>query len=178
MGWFGKKKAAPGGGAVRSELTWTRDMRLRMAAPVGAGWQVMEAGQHGDGLLAAIKALRGKPPRALALDARLYAVPAGQRATAEALAQRDWKGLYLKTMFAEVQSVGAEVVAHPTGAQGCLVTLEGRCRQPDQPMRMREWHIPLGAKLLVLSAAGAPEEHEASAETIELWLMNAYVGPE
>ncbi len=177
MGLFGKKKAGPGSdSAVRTEMVWTRDMRLRVAAPTGGGWRLMEAGQQEGGLLTAIKCMRGSPPDALALDARLYAVPADQRGTAEQLAKRDWKALYLRMMFAEIESLTVDVADHPSGDPGCELTIFGRFREPDQPMRLREWHIPAGDKLLVLSAVGAPEQHRASGQQIEFWLMNALIG--
>ncbi len=177
MGLFGKKKTGPGGdSAVETKMVWSRDMRLRVAAPTGGGWRLMEAGQHGDGLLAGMKCMRGTPPQALALDARVYAVPEGRRSTPEQLAQRDWKVLYLKTMFAEIESLSAEVADHPSGSPGCELAIVGRCREPDQPMRLREWHIPVGDKLLVLTAAGAPEQHQASGKDVDFWLMNALLG--
>jgi hypothetical protein len=177
MGLFGKKK--PGAGSdpsLRTEMVWSRDMRLRVAAPSGGGWRLMEAGQQGGGLLAGMKCMRGSPPDALALDARLYAVVEGQGGTAEQLAQRDWKALYLRTMFAEIDSISAQVADHPSGDPGCELNIVGRCREPDQPMRLREWHVPTGDKLLVLSAAGAPEQHQVSGQQVEFWLSNALLG--
>ena len=167
---------------VRIETAWSKNMQLRVAAPVGEGWQRMETGEQPDGLLAAIKCLHGTPPDAVALDAYVYRVPEGEGPTVEALAERDWEAHFRQKMLAEVTSVDVRVVEHPLRAgfkdEGCEVTVDGTLREPAQPLRVRERHVPASGKLLVVSAAAQPEMHERHAKLIDAWLTHAALGGE
>jgi len=160
----------------RGGYVWSREMVLCVAVPAGRGWQRKEAGRHPDGLLAAFKCSYGKPPHALVLDASVYLVPEAQRASAAELEQRDWRAEWSRTTFARIDELIARVAPHPAAGDALELCIEGECRQPQQPLRIRQWHIPDGQQLLVVGAAAAPEHHLTHAKTIELWLMNVQLG--
>lgn len=181
MGWFRKDQEPKRGHAI--ELVWSRNMQLRVAAPTGEGWQRMEAGQHADGMLAAIKCVHGAPPDAVALDAWVYAPPAG--APAEDLATleaRDWNAHFLAKMFASIDSLTVSTVDHATRAgftdRALEVRVEGRLRTPEVTIRLVERHVPSGSKLLVVSAAASGEMHDRHGKIIDSWLAHAMLGGE
>jgi hypothetical protein len=179
MGWFGKKKAADVEGGV--ELVWSRNMALRVAAPKGVGWQRMEAAPQHDGLLAAIKCVRGAPPDALALDAFVYA--AETLPTLEQLQSRDWQAHFEQKMFASVESVSVETVDHLARGggfsdQAVEVRVRGTLREPSMPLMVRERHVSSGGKLLVVSVSASPAVHDREAKTVESWISHAMIGGE
>ena len=162
----------------RLETLRSHNMMLRVAAPLGPTWTRMEAAAK-DGLLAGIKCVSGSPPKALALDAKLFVVTAAMPATVEALSARDWRAHYLGGMFAEVTTLNEARRQH-YGAAGFAVealelTVEGQLRQPPQALRMVERYAPFGDKLLVISALGAPEQHHRHALLINSWMGHCTV---
>jgi hypothetical protein len=172
-------KAAGGngnGGGGKAKLVWSRNMHLRVAAPEGNGWELMEAGPHGDGLLAAVRCMHGEPPNAVALNAYAYAVPEGQRKTVEQLAQQDWRGRALASTFESVSNVDVSTPTRAGVARGCEVQLDGIGRDGQGPLRMRERWVPDGGRMLVLTAAASPELFVAYAMVIEVWLTTSSLG--
>ena len=170
-------RQAPGTEAeARSRFVWSRNMHLRVAAPVGAGWDVMEAGPHDDGLLAAFRCMRGEPPDAVALNAYVYRLPPDRRPGVEELCRQDWKARWLGSTFAQVDAVA---VAAPTRAgveRGCEVQIDGRARDSGRPLRVRERQVPAGERLLVVSAAGPPELLDRFSAVVDVWLCSTTLG--
>lgn len=164
------------GGAGKAKLVWSRNMHLRVAAPDAKGWELMEAGPHGDGLLAAIRCMRGEPPNALALNAYAYAVPETQRKTVEQLCEQDWKARALASGFAAVATANVSSPARAGVARGCEVEIDGTSHDDPTPLRLRERWVPDGGRLLVLTAAGPPEVFAAYALVIEVWLTTSSLG--
>jgi hypothetical protein len=178
MGWFGRKKTPKPDEAVRTAFVHSKNMHLKVAAPQGESWKVMEAG-GGGALLAAFKCLSGEPPEALALDAMLYR--ADELPTLEQLRERDWKSHFLDKMFAEIDDLETREVEHRARSGGFVdegfeVEVRGRLREPAMALVLVERHVPVQGRLLVISAAGAPERHEAEARLIDTWLSHATLG--
>jgi hypothetical protein len=172
----GGSSAASSDPPKRSRFVWSRNMHLRVAAPVGDGWEVMEAGPSGDGLLAAFRCMRGEPPDAVALNAYAYAVAPEHRKSVEQLCAQDWPARWLGTTFAEIDAVA---VGSPTRAgveRGCEVQIDGRGRASGGPLRVRERHVPAGERLLVASAAGPPALLERFASLVDVWLTSTTLG--
>jgi hypothetical protein len=181
MGLWDKLKSGGRGtpdsrGSARSRFVWSRHMHLRVAAPVGEGWEVMEAGPSGDGLLAAFRCMRGEPPDAVALNAYAYAVPPAERRSVEELCRQDWKERWLGSSFSAVDAVAVAAPARAGVERGCEVQIDGRGRDPSLPLRVRERHVPSGEKLLVVSAAGPPELLEQYAAVVDVWLASSTLG--
>ena len=159
MGWFGKKKSTDDA-APRTAFVHSKNMHLKVAAPQGAGWKVMERGGGGT-LLAAFKCLHGEPPDALALDALLYDVHPEDMPSLTDLQQRDWQEHFLDKMFAGVDDVTTHMVEHRARGGGFVdrgleVEVVGELRDPAMPLVVIERHVPLTKHLLVVSVAGAP----------------------
>lgn len=151
-------------------------MQLRVAAPVGDGWQVMESGPAAGGLLAAIRCIHGTPPSALALNAYAYAVPDGEQRTVAQLCRQNWRGRWQGSTFSTVESVDAHAVERPGADPACEVCVAGRGGPDDGPLRVREQHVPSGARRLVVSVAGPPDLHQTFAAVIDQWLVHAALG--
>jgi hypothetical protein len=161
------------GATVTARFAWSRDMLLRVAAPQGAGWELAQAPGAGE-LLCAFRCSRGEGADALVLHAKLFTNSAGK--TAEALAEEDWKALWLASTFAEIDDASAEIVEHHVEGfreKACEVRVAGRGQAPMGALAVRERHLPLGGRLLVLTAAGSPQQHEAHARAIETWMTNS-----
>jgi hypothetical protein len=180
VGWFGRNKDKGENKAPTTAFVHSKNMHLKVAAPQGEGWQLMEAG-GGGALLAAIKCLHGEPPDALAFDAMLYAPPADQMPTLEQLRERDWRQVFSDKMFAEIDSLETREVEHRARAGGFVDTgweieAEGTLREPAMAMRLCERHVVVGPRLLVVSAAGSPEAFERQQTLVETWLSHAALG--
>ncbi len=180
--FWGKKKKKKEPGAAEMAVMWSRNMVLRVAAPSGPGWQRMEVGRQKGGLVAAIKCVHGAPPDAIALDAYVYELE-GERATsAEQLRARDWRAHFEQKMFSEIDALAVRSVEQLARggfpSEGCEVQVDGRLREPPQPLRLRERHIPVGSKLLVVTAAGRAARLDAFAPVVESWLSHAALGGE
>lgn len=186
VGWFGRKKKSPEDGATRTSFVHSKNMHLKVAAPQGEDWQVMEAGGGGS-LLAAFKCLRGEPPKALALDAMLYQVPPDQRPSLEQLRERDWKQHYRSKMFAEIDDLETREVDHRARGGGFVdrgyeVEVAGKLREPAMDLILIERHVPIAGaegrdgRLLVVSAAGAPDQRRSQERLIDTWLSHAALG--
>ncbi|MEZ4444692.1 MAG: hypothetical protein R3B72_36795 [Polyangiaceae bacterium] len=183
MGWFGRKKAsAPD--AQSTGYVHSRNMHLKVAAPRAEGWKVMEAGGGGH-LLAAFKCLYGDTPGApdtFALDAMLYGADgASPLPTLTDFEARDWRAHFLGSMFREIRDLETKRVEHRARAGGFIdegleVTVEGTLQEPAIDVVFRQRHVPLGERLLVASAAGSKERHEALAQLVDAWLSHAALG--
>ncbi len=173
---FWRKKPQPEDDA-KVAYVWSQNALLRVAAPATPGWQRMEAPAKPP-MIAAIKCLRGTPPDALSLDALLYE-PSALPSAAELVA-RDWQAHFLAKMFAAVTRCDAAAIDHPRpngfSDAGCEVTVEGRLRDPDMPLVLRERHVPCGTRLLVVSAAGSPAQHAAHDKLVRAWIEHASLG--
>jgi hypothetical protein len=169
----GSKAEAPP--EVFSRFVWSRNVQLRVAAPHGAGWELAEA-DEGGALAAAFRCLHGDGESALVLHAKLFAVAPGQQDSAEGLRAQDWKERWLASTFAEIDGLSVAIVGHMLHGfreDACEVEVEGRGREPAARLRIRERQVPYKGKLLVLTAAGPPAEHEAQARAIEAWIANS-----
>jgi hypothetical protein len=152
---------------------WSRNMQLRVAAPLASDWRLLEAPGHTDGLLAAIKCLHGDPPQVLALNAFAYRVPDDRRTTVAELCAYDWEERWLAAAFDSITSLEVKRVDHPGVPNGaCDMLIDGVGRD-GRPLRVRERHVPVAGQLLVVSAAGAPREHELHASVVDSWLVGA-----
>ena len=171
--WNRKKKGKASDKAPRFETLRSQNMVLRVAAPVGEGWQRMEANAQG-GMLAGFKCLHGAPPDALALDAVLYEITEGMPQDVAALEKRDWREHYLGGMFGHINTLQHERLQHYDSAGFPVDAIElnvaGDMRDPAQPLQLRERYALFEGKLLVISVAGAPELHEAFALVVASWL--------
>jgi len=181
MGLWDRLKAGGRGAAEapspqRSRFVWSRNMHLRVAAPAGEGWELGEAGPSGDGLLAAFRCMRGEPPQAVALNAYAYAVPPAERRSVEELCRQDWKKRWLGSTFSSIDAVAVAAPARAGVERGCEVQIDGRGRDPSEPLRVRERHVPSGERLLVVSVAGPPELLERHAALIDVWLTTTTLG--
>ena len=179
MGWFGKKKDTEGEGP-RTSFVHSRNMHLKIAAPQGDGWKVMERGGGGS-LLAAFKCLHGEPPDALALDAMLYDVHPEDVPSLTELEKRDWKQHFLEKMFANVDDLALRQVEHRARGGGFVdsgieVEVAAELREPAMSLVLIERHVPLTKHLLLISAAGAPERRKAQAKLVDVWLNHATLG--
>ena len=178
MFWGKKKKTAQAELAV----VWSRNMDLRVAAPNEPGWQRMEAGRQQDGLVAAIKCIHGAPPDAVALDAMVYELGAERVPTLDSLRGRDWDAYFRERLFSAVDAIDMRDIEQLARAGFVSARLEvqadGRMRQPAQPLRVKERHIPVGDKLLVVSAAGRAARLDAFAKIVDSWLSHAALGGE
>jgi len=179
VGWFGKKKKTDDGG-TRTAFVHSKNMHLKVAAPQGGGWKVMEAGGSGT-LLAAFKCLHGEPPNAVALDAMLYRVEPDELVTLDQLRDRDWRQHLLDRMFAEIEDLTTREVQHRARSGGFTddgyeIEVEGRLREPAMPLVLVERHVPLTKHLLVISVAAAPDQRKALAPLIDTWLNHAALG--
>jgi hypothetical protein len=176
MFWGKKKKGAPSDLSV----VWSKNMDLRVAAPSEPGWQRMEAGRQEDGMVAAIKCVHGTPPDAVALDALVYELD--RAPSLEELRARDWEAYFRQKLFTEVDAIEVRDIEQLARAgfpsQGVEVRVDGRMRQPAQPLRLRERHVPVGNKLLVVSAAGRAARLDAIAKLVDSWLTHAALGGE
>ena len=160
--------------AATARFVWSRDMQLRVAAPQGGGWQLAEGGEAGD-LLCAFRCARGEGSDALVLHAKVFAVPEGKQKKAEELRGEDWKAQWLASTFAEIDQVKTEVVGHMVEGfrhDACEVRVTGKGKPPMGALTVRERQLPAGDRLLVLTAAGSPTQHEAHAGVIEAWISN------
>lgn len=181
MGWFGRGKSSDEDGravdeAVRTRTLFSRNMALRVAAPVGDGWQIMEAGSGAGGLLAAIRCLHGEPPEAMALNAYAYAVTDGDPHTVEQLSRQDWRRRWQGSTFEVIEGLDVEVVERPGTDRACQICVEGIGRHGRGPLRVVEQHVPAGSRRLVVSAAGSPSRHAALAAVVRQWLVHASLG--
>jgi hypothetical protein len=179
VGWFGKKKKS-GDESTRTAFVHSKNMHLKVAAPQGEGWKVMEAGGSGT-LLAAFKCLHGEPPKALALDAMLHGVDPADLPSLDQLRERDWEKHFLDKMFADIDELSQRDVEHRARGGGFVdtgveVKVRGTLREPSMPLVLIERHIPLTKHLLLVSAAGAPDEIEAKRQLVDLWLSHATLG--
>ncbi|HHH27005.1 MAG TPA: hypothetical protein ENK57_01470 [Polyangiaceae bacterium] len=179
MGWFGKKKRADDGGP-RTAFVHSKNMHLKVAAPQGDGWKIMEA-RGGGRLLAALKCLHGAPPKALALDAMLYGVDPEDLPSLSQLRERDWRRHFLDKMFSEIEDLTQREVEHRARGGGFVdtgieVEVAGTLREPAMPLVVVERHVPLTKHLLLVSAAGAPAERAGQAALIDVWLNHATLG--
>jgi hypothetical protein len=123
-----------------------------------------------------MRCLYGVPPRALALNAYAYAVPAGEQPSVAELCALDWKGRWQGGTFTTIESVSAQAIERPGADPACEVRVDGRGGEPEGPLRVREQHVPAGKRRLVVSVAGPPELHERLAAVVEQWLMHAALG--
>lgn len=179
MGWFGKKKGAADDGP-RTAFVHSKNLHLKVAAPQGDGWKVMERG-GGGALLAAFKCLHGEPPDALALDAMLYEVHPEDLPSLSQLEGRDWRQHFLDKMFSEIDDLTLRKVEHRARGGGFVdrgveVEVKGVLREPAMPLVLVERHVPLTKRLLLVSIAGAPSKREAQAKLIDIWLNHATLG--
>ena len=161
---------------ARARFVWSRNMHLRVAAPEGDGWELLEAGPHGDGLVAAIRCMRGEPPNALALNAYAYSVTAEKRRTVEDLTKLDWRARALGGTFRSVDTVRVETPTRPGIETGCEVQIDGQGARDGNPLRVKERWVPSGARLLVLTAAGSPELFDAYGRVVDVWLHTSSLG--
>ncbi len=169
--WNKRKKKAET--APRFETLRSHNMMLRVPAPIGEGWQRMEAATKG-GMLAGFKCLYGTPPNALALDAMLYLVTPDMPSRIEALEARDWRTHYSGGMFSQLSGVAQTRVEHygPAGfaVQAIELTVDGQMAQSDQALRKVERYALFDDKLLVVSAVAAPEQMSRFALVITSWM--------
>jgi hypothetical protein len=165
-----------GGGAKGARLVWSRNMHLRVAAPDGDGWDLAEAGPHGDGLVAAIRCMRGEPPNALALNAYAYTVADNKRRTLDDLTKLDWQTRALGGTFASVSAVRVETPTRAGVEPGCEVQIDGTGGRDGGALRVKERWVPSGGRLLVLTAAGPPELFDAYGRVIDVWLLTSSLG--
>lgn len=177
MAFWRKKQEADEKAKVA--YVWSQNALLRVAAPTVPGWQRMEAPARPP-MLAAIKCIRGEPPEALSLDALLYQPPAAELPTLDQLLERDWTAHFLAKMFASIDRCDAVEIKHqsPSGFSdaGCELTVEGRLREPDMPILLRERHVLAGSRLLVVSAAGSASLHAAHDKLVLAWIEHASLG--
>jgi hypothetical protein len=169
---FGKKdEEAP----APPVYVWSRNMRVRLAAPTGDGWQRMEAEELGN-MEASVRYLHGEPPAVLSLGATAFRLSEGERKSAEDLAAEDWEARWLASTFARIDNIEVRVDERPGMEPACEIVVQGQAKTPDQPMLIRERHTPELDRLLVTTAAGSPEVHEKFAREIDTWVMNAALG--
>lgn len=170
VGWFSKKAKAK----AETELWRSKLMHLRVAAPLGKGWQRMEGG--GGATLAAMKCVRGEPPEALSLEALLLGAEGHDPPTVDELATRDWSA-ELEAAVDDLQDVRAwraEHQARPGQAEAAVdVAARGRLREPAMAVRLRERHVPVGDKLLVIKVMGAPALFDEHQSIIDTWIAHA-----
>jgi hypothetical protein len=182
MGVWSKLKGAFGGvteapsSSAGSRFVCSRNLQLKVAAPVGAGWELAEAEPSGP-LRAGFRASRDEG--ALVLHAKLFALEGEQQRSAEDLQREDWRGQWLATTFSAIETISVLLVDHMIDGfreAACEVRVTGVPRAGASPLIVRERQLPRAAQLLVLTAAAPAQLFERHEGAIEAWLANSTCG--
>jgi hypothetical protein len=175
VAFWNKKKKADADEPPRIGFIWSSNMQLRVAAPTGEAWQTIEATPKPP-LLGAFKCVRGAPPDAIALDAYVHEKAPGF----DVLKKRDWRAHYENEMFGSIESLSVDGVKHATRDgftnDALEVSVDGRLRAPDMPIRLRARYVISDGKLLVVNAIASAEQHEKNKNLIDSWLSHASLG--